>query len=145
MAIKALDLSKIHEHVSIHDDDKDPKTATVFKLGVLSSRDVGRIRDTVTSVTISTTRSGDNDDVNTSIEKSKMNFEALRRGLKGWSNFIGPDDKPVPFATHSRDVDGRQREVVRAELLDLIPLIVVEELAELILADNQATETDLKN
>ena len=144
MAIKALDLSKIHEHVSIHDDDKDPKTATVFKLGVLSSRDVGRIRDTVTSVTISTT-GAQNEDVSTNIEKSKMNFEALRRGLKGWSNFIGPDDKPVPFATHSRDVDGRQREVVRAELLDLIPLIVVEELAELILADNQATETDLKN
>jgi len=144
MAIKALNLATIHRHISEHDDDKDPKTATVFELGVLSSRDVGRVRDTVTSVTISTAEGG-SDDVLTNIEKSKMNFEALRRGLKGWSNFIGPDGKPVPFETEKCTVDGKKREVVKDALLDLIPLVVVEELAGIIISDNQTSEDDLKN
>lgn len=142
MAIKALDLAKTIDVIAPGDDPKDP---TVWKVGVLTSRDVGAIRDSVTSYTFKTAAEGDARDMTTSVSRSKMNFEAVRRGLKGWENFIGPDDKPVEFKTHQREIDGKQREVIRPELLDLIPLPVINHLADVIMRDNEMTEDEMGN
>ena len=146
MAIRALDLSKVEDFTVSTDDGDDP---TIFKVGVLTSRDVGRIRDSVTNISFKSggKDKGDDDeqDINTSIERSKMNFEAVRRGLRGWENFIGSDDKPVEYKTHVREIDGKQRTVCRPELLDMLPLPVITELADKILGDNEVSEDDLGN
>ena len=144
MAVKALDLAKTIDVTVPWDDGDDP---TTWKVGVLTSRDVGAIRDSVTSVTFKTggVETDEGRDMTTTVSRSKMNFEAVRRGLRGWSNFIGPDDKPVEFKTHQREVDGKQRDVVRPELLDLIPLSVINHLADIILRDNEMGEDDVGN
>ncbi|MBL4693290.1 MAG: hypothetical protein JKY92_08190 [Magnetovibrio sp.] len=146
MAIKALDLTKTKVVSSKYDTEKDETKKTKFKVGVLSFRDVGRIRDLVTSITVNAAQEEDGtDEVLTNIERSKMQFEACRRGIRGWENFMGPDDKPVKFKTQTREVDGASREVVPDDLLNMIPLQVIVELSDIVMSDNDITEEDVKN
>lgn len=143
MAIKALDLSKTREYVSKLDDGDDP---TVWKIGTLSSRDVGQIRDSVTSITFKADANAGQEteqDINTNINRSKMNFEAVRRGLKGIENFLDVEGNAIPFKLVTRDVGGGvKKSVVPNSILDQIPLAVIEELADEILGDNMAEDDD---
>lgn len=144
MAIKALDLSATINYVHPGDEGDD---ATVFHLATLSSRDIGRINDATTSFSFSAKDMDEDGDgnVSTSLAQSKRNFEAVRLALTGWENFIGPDDKPVAFETIKRDVGGRTRDVVKPELLDMIPLAVVNGMAARVLSANQLSADDLGN
>lgn len=140
MAIKALALNTTVDFICEGDDDNP----TIWKLAVLSSRDVGAIRDSVTTISFKTDKEEDGD-INTNIARSKMNFEAVRRGLKGWENFIGPDDAPIQFQDHAREIDGKQRRVVKPELLDIIPLDVIQQMATAILDGNEVEDEDMGN
>jgi len=144
MAIKALDTTITHLHVCKDDDPQDP---TTWKLATLTSRDVARIRDGVTSFEL--TPSEDEDakgTTKTSIEKSKLTFEACRRGIVGWENFLHPTtNEPIKFEDQAREIDGKQRRVVKPELLDMIPLEVLEELADVIMGVNEPKEGELGN
>lgn len=142
MPIRALDLNKVHKFTSKYDDPEDP---TVWELGTLSSSDMGRIQDAATDISFKTVPGEEGQDISTKINTTKRNFEVLRRSLKGWSNFVGPDDKMVEFKTHQREIDGKQREVPRPELLELIPLKVVSEIAEFVLAEHTAEDDEVKN
>lgn len=146
MAIKALDLNKTFPYVCADDDPDDP---TTWMIGTLTSRDKGAIRDSATTFTFSNTSlkaaegsgKGDEDDGNakdggttTKIEKSKMNFEAVRRGVKGWENFLDGDGKPIPFKTVIRDVGGGVKKgVIPNDLMDRIPLNILDELAGIVM------------
>lgn len=145
MPIKAVDLTRTKRFISQYDDASEEGKATVWLLGTLSSRDVGRIRDSVTSIKLNTAEGSDPNEVETHIERTKMNFEAVRVGLKGWENFIGPDGNSIPFKTIKRDVGGTRRDVVADELLDMIPLDVVNELADEILQGNLLSEEEAGN
>lgn len=151
MAIKALDTSRVMTHVYSGDDPDDP---TIFKIGTLTSRDVARIRDGVTSFEFATSKpKGKGDAANeeeqgntkTSIEKSKLTFEACRRGIVGWENYVDNAGNAIPFETISREIDGKQRRVVKPELLDTLPLEVLEELADVILGEAEPSGDDLGN
>lgn len=131
MAIKALDIGKTRTYVCKDDDPNDPTTWTI---GTLSSRDRGAIRDASTSFNFSQeeleAEDGDaQSKVSTTVAKSKSDREAVRRGVKGWENFIGPDGTPIQFKTVIRDVDGSKRSVIPNDLLDIIPLDTLSELA----------------
>lgn len=143
MAIKALDLTKTRDFVSKLDDGDDP---TIWKIGTLSSRDVGQIRDSVTSITFKADANAGQEteqDINTNINRSKMNFEAVRRGLKGIENFLDHEGNAIPFKLVTRDVGGGvKKSVVPNSILDQIPLSVIEELADEILGDNMSEEDD---
>jgi hypothetical protein len=148
MPVRALDLSQRFDHISEFDDATDPDVATIWHLGVLSSRDVGRIRDMATSLKFKTGVKEDeatDDDVETSIARAKMNFEAVRLGLTGWSNFLDANGNTLDFKTVKRDVAGRKRDVVPDELLDMIPLDVIEELANLIMGQNVMADNEPGN
>lgn len=143
MAIKALDLGKTTKYVSKEDTGDDP---TIWLLGTLSSRDKGAIRDSATSFSFTNDdlarargeSVGDGEDatLDTKIERSRMNFEAVRRGLVGWENFIGPDGNALTFKRVSRDVgNGVKRDVVPNDIMDTIPLAIIDELAEQIMKD----------
>ena len=144
MAIKALDLSKTRKYVSKLDSGDD---ATVWHLGTLSSRDVGHIRDSATEISFS----GDDakraeDGIKTSVNRAKMNVEAVRRGLKDVENFLDDKGKPIALKLVERDIGGGiKKAVVPNEFLDMIPLPVIEELAEEIMGDNTKAEDDLGN
>jgi len=152
MAIKALDIGKTRPFTSKHDTDGDP---TIWQIGILSSRDKGAIRDSSTSFSFNkeTLDTGDADgeasdetNIDTRIERSKMNFEAVRRGLKGWSNFIGPDGNDVCFKFRMMDVGGgRKQNVVPNDLLDLIPIDVIDEIADQVMSDATVPAGEGKN
>ena len=146
MAIKALNTSSVRDYTSVWDSGDDP---TIWKIGSLTARDIGVIRDSVTSFSFGKNDEGgiDAGDVDTKIERSKMWFEAVRRGLKGWDNFLDPQtDKPIPFKTIKRDLPGGIRsEIVPNELLDLIPLKIIEELADQIMEGNTMEAEEVKN
>lgn len=149
MVIKALDLSKTRVYVSKLDTGDDP---TKWHIGTLSSRDKGAIRDSATSFSFTNDdiarakaraagdapdADDDNDNtLDTKVERSKMNFEAVRRGLRGWENFLDGSGQPIPFKTVLRDVGGGVRKsVVPSDVMDLIPLEIIDELASQIMAD----------
>lgn len=138
MAIKALNLTHVRDYVCKDDDPSDP---TVWKLGTLSSRDVGAIRDSVTRVSFNPRSAGSESDDNytTTVERSKMDMEAVRRGLKGVENFIDPEtNQPVSLKLVLRDVGGGvKKSVVPNEFLDRIPTDVLRELSEQIMGSNE--------
>lgn len=148
MAITALDTARVMTHVFSKDDPADP---TVFHLATLTSRDIARIRDGVTSFEFASTKDkekGKDEEAGstkTSIQKSKLTFEACRRGLVGWENYLGADGTPIKFETIQREIDKVQRRVVKPELLDHIPLEVLEELADVILGEAEASGEELGN
>lgn len=157
MAIKALDLNKTRTYTSKLDTGDDP---TIWVLGILSSRDKGAIRDSTTSFSFSNEDlaraakigsggefdADDDSTLDTKVEKSKMAFEAVRRGLKGWENFIGSDGNAIEFKTVIRDVGGGvKKSVVPNDLMDMIPFAVIEELADQIMDDSSAGEDDAGN
>jgi len=77
------------------------------------------------------------------VNRAKMNFEAVRRGLKGVENFLDAEGNVIPFKLVIRDVGGGvKRSVVPNEFLDQMPLSVVEELAEQIMSDNIVEDGD---
>jgi hypothetical protein len=149
MAIKALNLSATRNFVCSEDDADDP---TIWQIGTLSSRDVGTIRDSATQISFGrgdTKGKGKADaeeadtDIKTSVNRAKMNFEAVRRGLKGVENFLDAEGNVIPFKLVIRDVGGGvKRSVVPNEFLDQMPLSVVEELAEQIMSDNMVEDGD---
>lgn len=144
MAIKALNLTTTRKYVSKLDDGNDP---TVWHLGTLSSRDVGTIRDSATEISFS----GDDEEraaegIKTSVSRTKMNMEAVRRGLKDVENFLDDNGKPVEFKLVMRDIGGGvKRKVVPNEFLDMIPLPVIEELSDQIMGDNTQAEEEAGN
>lgn len=143
MAVRALDLNKTHRYVTKADRPSPEAEQTVFILGTLSSRDIGRIKDMATSFRMGgeTAEEG----VDTKIERTKMNFEAVRLALKGWENFLDAEGNAVPFKSFNRDVNATSKDVVAPDLLDRIPLDVVNELADFVLAQHTLEDADGKN
>ena len=71
--------------------------------------------------------------------------EYVRFGLKGFSNFLGSDGKPVSFASEPRFVAGKNMIVVQESILDIIPFPVIGELADKIRKLNRMNLTETKN
>lgn len=147
MAIKALDLTTTKKHILSFDKGDPP---TIFELGTLTSGDVGAIRDGATKITFKGDVAEDQvaeegRDFTTQVNTSKMNREAVRRGLRGWENLDDGRGGVAPFKTITREIDRKQREVVPDDLLDRLPLAVITELGEKILEDNALTEDEAGN
>lgn len=150
MAIKALNLTRTRKFISKSDTGPDAEK-TVWLLGTLSSRDIGRIRDSASSFEIDTSQKGADgkstspDKMTTNVERSKMNMEAVRLGLRGWENFLDDDGEPIKFVTKKLDIGGKVREVIPMDVLDIIPADLITELADALLGANTPEETDAGN
>jgi hypothetical protein len=129
--------------VSKHDDAKGTPEETVFEIGTLDSRIMGRITDKATTMSIDPTRP--DDEVDTQINSSAVAFETVMYGLRGWQNFVDADGKEIPFKTAKRNHGGQSYRVVDEEVLKQVPRVVIMELAEEIRRDNELSETDVKN
>jgi len=143
MAIKAMNLDAVTKFISKEDDDKDP---TIFHLGALSSREAGHIRDSVTSIKIKASEDGADtteDDIETTIERAKMEFESVRLGVRKIENWQDGDGKVIEIKMVKRA--GENRKTLPDSILDTIPLSIISELSARIMKSNEVTAEEAKN
>jgi len=140
MAIKILNLIDTSDYICFADRKADDPT--VFKIGALDSRIVGMIRDKATSVNVDTRNP--NDEVETTIKNSQVNFEIVQYGLKGCTHLLDEKGSEISFKTVSRSNGGKTYQIVDPEFLKLLPIDVISELAIAIQNQNQPSEEELK-
>ena len=146
MAIKALDLDATREIVSKYDDQETEEDgATVWIIGAVDSGTAGRIKDSTTVLNISDQSEGDGS-FTTNMARRRANWETVAAGLRGFRNFLHPETgEPVQFRTVSRDTPAGKRKVVSDDVMRVIPLAVIDELADRIGEFNEFDEDDLGN
>jgi hypothetical protein len=124
--------------------DKDSGDPTVFQIGLLDSNLRAFIEDQTTSFEFSSKNPKDAAKAN--INASKRNLMVVRFGVRGLENFIDPrDKKPVKFDTVSMPVNGRNYKALTDEITSMFPKALIDELAEVILAENTLSEEEAKN
>lgn len=151
MAMHGLNLTKTFEYVSNLDPAKGTPTeksdATIWKLGTLDSRVMGYLRDMSTKFTVSQANmTGENNSVETSVSQSEQDFETVRFGLKGWTNFKDEDENDIKFETKTKMLagSGKSYQAVTPELVSMIPGELITELATRI-RSGQEVEVAAKN
>lgn len=124
--------------------DKDTASPTVFQLGLLDSNLRAFIEDQTTSFEFSS--KNPKEAARANINAAKRNLMVVRFGVKGLENFIDPrDGKPVKFDTVSVPVNGRSCRAMTEEIVSMFPKPLIDELAEVILAENVLSEDEAKN
>ena len=142
--IKGISLSETQE-VELDQDKDEPRTKWV--LGVIPSGVVADIKDRITIFESDREVAPDarSTMARTKLQMNASDVEYVRFGLKGFSNFLGSDGKPVSFASEPRFVAGKNMIVVQESILDIIPFPVIGELADKIRKLNRMNLTETKN
>ncbi len=124
--------------------DLDKDNPSIFHVGSLDSYLRAYIEDQTTSFEFSS--KNPKDPAKANINASKRNLLVVRFGLKGLDNFLDPrDKKPVKFDTISVAVIGKNYTAASEEILSMLPKALIDELAEVILAENTLNEEETKN
>ena len=124
--------------------DADASKPTVFQIGLLDSMLRAFIEDQTTSFEFSSRNPKESAKAN--INASKRNLMVVKFGLKGLENFIDPrDGKPVKYDTVSVPVNGKNYMAVTDEIISMFPKGLIDELAEVILAENTLSGDEAKN
>ncbi|MBI4972896.1 MAG: hypothetical protein HZC16_03660 [Candidatus Omnitrophica bacterium] len=124
--------------------DPDKDNPSVFHIGSLDSYLRAYIEDQTTSFEFSS--KNPKDPAKANINASKRNLLVVRFGLKGLDNFLDPrDKKPVKFDSVSVSLIGKNYTAVSEEILSMLPKALIDELAEVILAENTLSEEEAKN
>ena len=124
--------------------DHEKDNPTVFHIGLLDSYLRAYIDDQATSFEFSSKNK--NDLARANVNASKHNLLAVRFGLKGLEGFLDPSDKkPVKFDTVSVSIIGKNYMAVSEEILAMLPKVLIDELAEVILSENTLSGEKAKN
>ena len=89
--MKAITPNKAHDYIPKCDKNEPADKQTVFELVYLTSVELANLRDKL----YGEAGSGKNRQVE--MKTGTFSLKILQKGLRGWRNFIGEDDKPVPF------------------------------------------------
>lgn len=124
----AVDPNKMFEYVLLCDRQLEISKQTIFKLKVLSAKELADIEDKSARA-----------DLNGNLEfrSGSQTLRILNAGMRGWSNFLGVDGQEVTF----RENNG----VPRPENWDHLRPEWRRELANAITEQNTLTEGDRKN
>lgn len=125
--LQALNLAKTIEFQSDRDPAKGTDQATVFTIGALSSRVASMLRDK------STRFSGDlgkAEGMMTEIRMNETAFELVRFGLRGLRNYQAADGTLIEFKTEDYQLGNTTCKVVAKEIMEVIDLETIRELAE---------------
>lgn len=146
MAVKALNITDTKEFISKHDDARtEADGATVWVIGALDSATMGRIRDSSTVVSMGGDDAEDGR-FETAVAMNRMNAEAVAAGLRGFRNFLDPvTSDAVTYKTVERDFPGGKRRVVHPDVMRVIPLDVIADLAAAVRGFNEAAEGEPGN
>ncbi|MDD5108295.1 MAG: hypothetical protein PHC29_02115 [Candidatus Omnitrophica bacterium] len=124
--------------------DPDKDNPTIFHIGSLDSYLRAYIEDQTTSFEFSS--KNPKDPAKANINASKRNLLVVRFGLKGLDSFLDPrDKKPVKFDSVSVSIIGKNYTAASEEILSMFPKTLIDELAEVILAENILSEEEAKN
>jgi hypothetical protein len=107
-----LDVPGIENGEKITEEVVIEEGATVFKLGVLDLFLMGEIYDKSTLVT----RNDADHQVGVHTRLNQTNIDAVRFGLKGWTNFPDRAGNDIAFKTVEKVVNGRKYHVVAASI-----------------------------
>ena len=137
MAIMGLDLEATEDYVFSGDPARGSEDATVWVLGTLDSRILGKIRDMATTMALDPLKP---DEISQTINSREMDFTTVVYGLRGWRNF--PDGKGglIDFKTEQRTHNGTVYTVADPMVVKRIPPQVMRELAAKIRRDNTLDE-----
>ena len=161
MAIRALRLDETWDYVSKLDDcrvvykEEGPRKgqtdvqaseengATVWVLGVLTSRISGLLSDKATRLRGSMDPSAGPDEACLEIDPNSKAYRAVQHGLKGFRNFVDPlTGGDVAHDTTVAAVAGSSWNLVSAHIMDRIPAAVLRELCEEIESRNTVGEEE---
>jgi hypothetical protein len=124
--------------------DPDKDNPTIFHIGSLDSYLRAYIEDQTTSFEFSS--KNPKDPAKANINASKRNLLVVKFGLKGFDNFLDPRDrKPFKFDAVSTAINGKNYPAVTEEIISLLPKALIDELSEVILAENALSEDEEKN
>ena len=141
MAIKALTLASVKNVELSSDPDRGTPEATVFKIGVLDSRVIGYLRDSQATIQYD---EGDRSRVSTKVNNASVEFETVQFGLRGYTNF--KDEKgDVPFKTIRKSIGSSTYAIVAPEVVSLLSVFDIHELAYEITRINSVEEAEAKN
>jgi len=152
MALVGIDLSETRKYVSELDKDTvtgqrravDDPDATVFELGVLDPIARAHVDDSMTRLDY--TDGGPSLQASSQINLAGRALEVVRFGLKDVKNLLHPQTKKaVPFKTVERIVKGRAYHLASDDIIQMIPVKVIGELAKQIALDNVLSEGEAKN
>ena len=133
--IKAINPEEISEYIC--EQDRNSENPTVWKLGVLDSRIMGFIDDTVTKLEYS--GKGRNDPADPVFITGTRRWLLVKYGLRGWSNFFNIDGNPITEKFDSTNHFGKTYPTVSDDVLRIIPVDVIAELAAEIQKQNKLT------
>lgn len=144
MGIKALQVGKTFQHVSIHDvrpdqgtDGHDDYKPTRWNLKVLDSRVLAILKDKSTKITIDPSKP--DEEIGTQVNQNAYYFDVVALGLDKPDDFLDANGEPIKFTTGKRNIGGKSYDIVTNDFLGQIPDFVIQELAEKIIAGNTLT------
>lgn len=143
MAIKAINLSKVIEHVLSFDDEAGTDKATKFTIGALDARVFSVIKDKATSLPVSAFTNPEG--AMASLNMNQTNFEVVVFGLRGWNNFLDDNGNQVQFRTVNTNLGGKLYLTADPDQVALLPDEAISELASKIMDFNAPTEEERKN
>lgn len=140
--IRGVDIYATRDFVSKLDTDKD--NPTIFEVGSLDSRMKGYILDNVSDFELSSDNPDDDTKINWRI--NERNLTLVKFGVKNIKNFADPQTgQPIKFKCDVVNKFGKSYDVVPEEILNMIPLKVITELATEILKETNLSKEAEKN
>ncbi len=115
--------------------------ATTFKLGVLDVFLMGMIYDKSTSLSRSVEDTGE---VRMLTSINATNIETVRFGLRGWEHFRDPKGGDIAFKDEKRIVMGREYQAASDDMLKLLGIRLIGELAGRIKEASEVTAAEAK-
>lgn len=120
---------------------QDTVNPTIWLIGPLDSITKAKIIASFGRVEV---KDGKTTYVQGNVDYALNNFLIVKYGLKGFRNFI-LDGKEVEFKVNKEKVFDREIDAVSDETLSMIPLFVINDLADEIWGENQVSEELAKN
>ncbi|KKK52607.1 hypothetical protein LCGC14_3103200 [marine sediment metagenome] len=140
MAIKTLNLDAEWDFQSKHDPEKGKDGATVFRLGTLSNRLLSFLQDKAT-----TFKGTNEENVEASIMNASLAIEIVKYGVRDIQNLPDADGNSIPFETQKQNVHGMEVKAVKSSILDVLPKVIVMEVADELQKRNELDEGEAKN
>jgi hypothetical protein len=148
--VSNLDPSKVRKKVPVDENDvsKGTKTitvigegATVFKLKSLDVFLMGYIYDNASHLG----RREGSDEVGIHTRMNQTNIECARHGIVGFTNFTDSKGGQVAFKTQTAVVNGRPYDVVSDEVMNLLGVRLIQDLASEIKRISEVSASEEKN
>jgi hypothetical protein len=140
LAFKAVNLTKTIKYESDLDSDKGTEAATKFILGAIDSRTWSHVVDT----NMESKMTQDGEQLN-KFNQMTVAYNIVRFGLKGFENFLDDENKELVYKTEKFSMAGKAYMVTTEEIMSLLPVNLIMELAGEINSINTVSEEDSKN